>query len=282
MSGRPGEHVDPLAALESLLEVMRRLRDPVAGCPWDREQTFETIAPFTLEEAYEVADAIERRDLRSLRDELGDLLFQIVFHARLAEEQGAFGFGDVAAAVVEKLQRRHPHVFAGAAHATVADRQPDWERLKAAERRARGESGHLGGIARALPALTRARKLGQRAAGVRFDWPSAAAVRDKVTEELSELDAAVAADPGSDHAFEELGDLLFVIANWARHLGHDPEAALRTANAKFERRFAFIERAAAATGESLHTLEAERWEALWQQAKSEEKSGDSSDPRAAR
>lgn len=273
-----GGCAEPMAALASLLEVMRRLRDPVAGCPWDRQQTFETIAPYTLEEAFEVADAIERRDLGALRDELGDLLFQVVFHARLAEEQGAFGFGDVAASIAEKLQRRHPHVFAGVQHATAAEQQADWERLKAAERRTRGESGQLGGIARALPALSRARKLGQRAAAVRFDWPSVAGVREKVAEELSELDAAVAADPGSSHAFEELGDLLFVIANWARHLGHDPEAALRGANAKFERRFAYIERAAAAAGEPLEALDAERWEALWRQAKSLEKPTAPRDP----
>lgn len=270
MNEGPSEPADPLAALRSLLEVMRRLRDPVSGCPWDRQQTFETIAPYTLEEAFEVADAIARRDLLALRDELGDLLFQVVFHARLAEEQGAFGFGDVAAAIAEKLRRRHPHVFAGVQRPTIADQQADWERLKAVERRERGETGRLGGIARSLPALTRARKLGQRAAGARFDWSSLAGVRDKVAEELAELDAAVAADPSSPETFEELGDLLFVIANWARHLGHDPEAALRAANAKFERRFAFIERAAAAAGESLESLDPERWEALWREAKREE------------
>jgi MazG family protein len=272
------ERIDPRVAIASLLEVMRRLRDPVAGCPWDRQQTFATIAPYTLEEAFEVADAIEREDLGALRDELGDLLFQVVFHARLAQEQGAFDFGDVAASIADKLQRRHPHVFAGVRHATAEDQQADWERLKADERRRRGDGGQLGGIARALPALTRARKLGQRAAAVRFDWPAVAGVRDKVAEELAELDAAVAADPGSSHAFEELGDLLFVIANWARHLGHDPEAALRAANAKFERRFGFIERAAAEAGESLEALDAGRWEALWQQAKDSEKDPDRDDP----
>ncbi len=270
----PPVPVDPLAAIDALLEVMRRLRDPQAGCPWDRQQTFESIAPHTLEEAFEVVDAIERRDLAALRDELGDLLWQVVFHARLAEEQGVFAFGDVATAIADKLRRRHPHVFAGTRHATAADQQADWERLKAEERGGRGELGLLGGIARALPALTRACKLGQRAASVRFDWPSVASVRDKVNEELAELDAAVAADPGSAHAFEELGDLLFVIANWARHLGHDPETALRAANSKFERRFAFIERAAAAAGVALEALDAERWEVLWREAKLHEQTRD--------
>lgn len=281
MGQRRTDTMDPLAALDALLEVMRRLRDPIGGCPWDREQTLATVAPFTLEEAFEVVDAIERCDMDALRDELGDLLFQVVFHSRLAEEQGAFGFGDVAGAIVDKLRRRHPHVFGGETAATLAEQRVHWERHKAAERQRRGETGLLGGIARSLPALTRARKLGQRAAAVCFDWPSVAGVRDKVTEELAELDAAVAVAPASRHTFEELGDLLFVIANWARHLGHDPEAALRAANAKFERRFAFIEREAAAAGESLQTLDAERWEALWRRAKSAEKgpaeSGDLSD-----
>jgi MazG family protein len=278
MSETPAEPVDPLDAVACLLEVMRRLRDPVSGCPWDRQQTFETVAPYTLEEAFEVADAIERRDLVALRDELGDLLFQVVFHARLAEERGAFGFGEVAASIAGKLRRRHPHVFAGSTHASEADRRADWERHKAAERHQRGEHGVLGGIARALPALTRAGKLGQRAAAVRFDWPSVAGVRDKVAEELAELDAAVANGAGSSQTFEELGDLLFVIANWSRHLGHDPEAALRAANAKFERRFAFIEQTVAARGESLEQLDAERWEALWQQAKEHERSHSPGEP----
>lgn len=278
MNDAIAESVEPLDALARLLEIMRRLRDPHAGCPWDLQQTFETIAPYTLEEAFEVADAIERHDLAALRDELGDLLFQVVFHARLAEEQGAFGFGEVAASIADKLRRRHPHVFGGNLQASDADRLADWERHKAAERRSRGEHGVLGGIARALPALTRAAKLGRRAAAVRFDWPSVAGVRDKVAEELAELDAAVAERAGSSQAFEELGDLLFVIANWGRHLGHDPEAALRAANAKFERRFAFIEQAVAARGESLEQLDAEGWEALWQQAKQHEKSRPPGEP----
>lgn len=261
------------AALGALLEVMRRLRDPATGCPWDREQTFASIAPYTLEEAFEVADAIERADLAALRDELGDLLFQVVFHARMAEEQGAFDFADVAAGIAGKLQRRHPHVFADARFATAAEQEAAWERLKAEERGAQGEAGVLDGVARALPALTRAQKLGKRAGRVGFDWPGATDVRAKVAEELAETDAAIAVDPASAHSFEELGDLLFVIANWARHLGHDPEAALRAATAKFERRFRHIEAAAAAAGQPLAGLDAAGWEALWQAAKRAEKAG---------
>jgi ATP diphosphatase len=257
--------------IAALLEVMRRLRDPVTGCPWDREQSYATIIPYTLEEAFEVADAVERADLAALRDELGDLLFQVVFLARLAEEQGAFDFDAVAAGIAAKLVRRHPHVFAGASHADAQAQTADWERRKAEERAARGEGGTLAGVARALPALTRAQKIGKRAGRVGFDWPGAADVRDKVAEELAEVDAAVQVDPGSAHTFEELGDLLFVIANWARHLGHDPEAALRAATGKFERRFAHIEAAATAAGEPLESLSAARWEALWQAAKRAER-----------
>ena len=262
---------DAAKALARLLEVMRRLRDPLQGCPWDREQTFATIAPYTLEEAFEVADAIERQDLAALRDELGDLLFQVVFHARLAEEQGAFDFAAVADGIAAKLQRRHPHVFADTRYATADEQSSAWERFKAEERGAQGAAGVLDGVARALPALTRAQKLGKRAGRVGFDWPGAPDVRAKVAEELAELDEAVAADGASAHSFEELGDLLFVIANWARHLGHDPEAALRAATGKFERRFRHIERSAAATGERLEGLDAARWEALWQAAKRAER-----------
>lgn len=258
-------------ALSQLLEVMRRLREPERGCPWDLEQTFETIVPYTLEEAYEVADAIARADLRALRDELGDLLFQVVFHSRLAEEQGAFGFADVAAGIAEKLTRRHPHVFSDASYASAAEQTSAWEQFKAVERGATGARGALDGVARALPALTRAHKLGKRAAGVNFDWPNTSGVRDKVREELAELDEAVQGREGEARMSEELGDLLFVIANWARHLGLDAEAALRSANAKFERRFAFIEAAAGPLGLALPSLTADQWEALWQQAKAAEK-----------
>jgi MazG family protein len=255
----------------ALLEVMRRLRDPRSGCPWDRDQSFATIVPYTLEEAFEVADAVERADLAALRDELGDLLFQVVFLARIAEEQGAFDFDGVAASMAAKLIRRHPHVFAAAQYADANALTAAWEQAKAEERVARGETSTLAGVARSLPALTRAQKIGRRAGRVGFDWPGAPDVRHKVAEELAELDAAAGADPHSAHTFEELGDLLFVIANWARHLGHDSEAALRAATNKFERRFAHVEAAALATGESLEQLSAQRWEALWQAAKRAER-----------
>jgi ATP diphosphatase len=260
-----------VGGIAALLEVMRRLRDPVTGCPWDREQDYASIVPYTLEEAFEVADAIERRDLAALRDELGDLLFQVVFLARIAEEHGAFDFDSVATGIADKLVRRHPHVFAGTAQPDAATQTLAWEQLKAEERAARGEAGVLGGVAKALPALTRAQKIGQRAGRVGFDWPAAADVRNKVSEELAELDAAIALDPASGHSFEELGDLLFVIANWARHLGHDPEAALRAATAKFERRFEHIEAATRQSGERLEALSPQRWEALWQHAKRAER-----------
>lgn len=261
----------PAGGIAALLEVMRRLRDPVAGCPWDREQDYASIVPYTLEEAFEVADAIERRDLAALRDELGDLLFQVVFLARIAEEQGAFDFDAVAAGIADKLVRRHPHVFGDAVQRDAAAQTLAWEQLKAEERAARGDAGVLGGVAKALPALTRAQKIGRRAGRVGFDWPGAADVRTKVSEELAELDAAVAVDPASAHSFEELGDLLFVVANWARHLGHDPEAALRAATAKFERRFGHIEAATQQSGETLPALSPQRWEALWQDAKRAER-----------
>ena len=261
----------PEQAIAKLLEVMRRLREPVRGCPWDLEQTFETIVPYTLEEAYEVADAIARADLGALRSELGDLLFQVVFHARLAEEQGAFDFADVVTGIAGKLTRRHPHVFADASYANAAEQTAAWEQFKADERGAEGVRGTLDGIAQALPALTRAHKLGKRAAGVNFDWPNTDGVRDKVREELAELDEAVVGGEGEARMSEELGDLLFVIANWARHLGLDAEAALRGANAKFERRFAFIEAAALRHGLTLTGLSAEQWESFWREAKDAEK-----------
>jgi nucleoside triphosphate diphosphatase len=255
-----------MRGLLDLLEVMRRLRDPEGGCPWDRQQDFRSIAPYTLEEAFEVADAIERDDPQAIRDELGDLLFQVVFHAQLGSERGWFDFDAVAAGIAGKLVRRHPHVFA--AVAPDADgAAPSWEDLKAQERGASGEAGTLDGVARALPALARAAKLGRRAARVNFDWTTAPQVREKVAEELAELDEAIATDSGGHRVAEELGDLLFAIANWSRHLGHDPEVALRGANAKFERRFRQMEQLAVAQGAALSTLTAEGWERLWQQAK---------------
>jgi MazG family protein len=252
---------------------MARLRDPQRGCPWDREQTFATIAPYTLEEAYEVADAIERGDPRKLRDELGDLLFQVVFHARMAQERGWFDFAAVATAIHDKLVRRHPHVFGATVVADSAEQTRAWEDLKARERAAaveRGaDAGALADIPKALPALVRAAKLGRRAARVGFDWPDAAQVRDKVVEELHEVDAAMATSPTTDApaVVEEVGDLLFSLVNWSRHLKIDPEQALRSANAKFERRFRTMEELAGSRGLALETLSAAEWDALWREAK---------------
>ena len=259
-------------ALARLIALMARLRDPERGCPWDLKQTFATIAPYTIEEAYEVADAIERDDREHLRDELGDLLFQVVFHARMAEERGWFDFAAVAEGIHEKLTRRHPHIFAGA-NLAAEDLVRVWEEQKAQERAARGTHAEavLAGVPRALPALTRAAKLGRRAARVGFDWPEARAVREKVHEELGEVDAALAAvatgSDGAEAVSEELGDLLFSLANWCRHLEVDPEDALRRANAKFERRFARMEALAKVRGLALGALSAEEWDALWNEAK---------------
>src|SRR5215472_11299896 len=255
---------DPPRAMETLLELMARLRDPDRGCPWDLKQTFETIAPYTIEEAYEVADAIERGEHERLRDELGDLLFQVVFHARMAEERGWFDFADVAESIHAKLVRRHSHVFAGAA--IEAQHLPrEWEAQKAREReQAAGELGDrstLAGVPAALPALTRAAKLGRRAARLGFDWPDAAGARAKVGEELGELDAALsgqgAAAPGAGGAVaDELGDLLFAVVNLSRHLNLDGETVLRSANSKFERRFRRMELLAQERGLTLERLSA--------------------------
>jgi nucleoside triphosphate diphosphatase len=256
-------------ALARLLGVMIRLRDPENGCPWDREQTWQSIAPHTIEEAYEVADAVERGDADSVRDELGDLLFQVVFQARIAEEQGLFGFDDVADAISDKLERRHPHVFGNEVVSDAADQTRAWERHKAVEREARGgHSGVLDGVALALPALTRAAKLGRRAAGVGFDWPDPQGVLAKVREELGELEAAVASGEASQ-VREELGDLLFSVAQLGRHLGADPESALREAGGKFERRFRTMEARAAQQGRSLAGIPAGVLEEMWLAAKRE-------------
>jgi nucleoside triphosphate diphosphatase len=261
-----GNHLtDAERALAALLALMARLRDPQHGCPWDRAQSFASIAPYTIEEAYEVADAIARDDHTQLRDELGDLLFQVVFHARMAEERGWFDFAAVAQAIHAKLVRRHPHVFAGAA-IDPAQLGREWEAEKARERaRAGAPDGALAGVPAALPALMRAAKLGRRAARVGFDWSEAAGVRAKVAEELHEMDAALAAGGGA--AAEELGDLLFAVVNWGRHLEIDAEAALRAANVKFERRFRCMERLAGARGLTLERLSAEEWDGLWREAK---------------
>jgi ATP diphosphatase len=218
--------------LERLVAIMRRLRDPQHGCEWDREQTFTTIAPYTIEEAYEVADAIARDDMDALADELGDLQLQVVFHAQMAAEAGAFTLEDVIAHICDKLERRHPHIFGDAKHS------PGWEELKAAERKKSPDDSALAGVVLALPALERAAKLQRRAARVGFDWPNASGPRAKIVEELAELDAE------TDHhrMLDELGDLLFAVVNLSRHLNIEPEAALREANAKFEQRFRSIEK----------------------------------------
>jgi nucleoside triphosphate diphosphatase len=256
-------------SIERLRAIMIALRDPGRGCPWDREQTWASIAPHTVEEAFELADAIEQGDAAKVRDELGDLLFQVVFQARIAEEQGLFGFDDVAAAISDKLERRHPHVFGAATVRSAAEQTIAWEAHKAAEREAAGAGrGVLDGVTLGLPALTRAAKLGKRAAGVGFDWTAATDVMDKLDEELAELRRAMA-DRDAAQANEELGDLLFTIAQLGRHLGADAEGALRAANAKFERRFRHIEATLAAQGRTPQQASPADLEALWAQAKQE-------------
>lgn len=241
-------------SLAGLVEIMRRLRDPANGCEWDKAQTFETIAPYTIEEAYEVADAIAREDLDSLKDELGDLQLQIVYHARMAEEIGAFALDDVMASICAKMIRRHPHIFGDETSS------PGWEALKAAERDDGEDKSALAGVALALPALKRAEKLQRRAARIGFDWPDAAGPRAKIDEELAELDAAATAEERS----AELGDLLFSVVNHARHLDIDPETALREASARFERRFRKVEEI---SDRPLKDMDIEALEELWQRAK---------------
>jgi MazG family protein len=250
---------------------MARLRDPKDGCPWDVEQTFATIAPYTIEEAYEVADAIARSALGELKEELGDLLFQVVFHARMAEEQGAFDFADVAEALVAKMKARHPHVFGDAAARTAEEQTRAWEALKAEERKAKGAGSVLGDVPLALPALMRAEKLTRRAGRIGFDWPGPEPVLEKLQEELGELDEARRAGDSTTIA-EEMGDVLFVVANLARKLGVDPEDALRQANAKFVRRFEHIERALAEAGKTGVRPLAEL-DPLWEAAKEAERGG---------
>jgi ATP diphosphatase len=251
---------------------MAALRDPVSGCPWDRVQRFATIAPYTIEEAYEVADAIAREDFADLPDELGDLLFQVVYHARLGEEEGRFAFADIARAIADKMIRRHPHVFADAAVRDAAVQSLAWEAHKSAERGARAETGTLAGVPVGLPALTRAHKLTARAARVGFDWPDAAAVLDKLEEEAAELRAEL---PGADPArlADELGDLLFVLANLARKLGLDPEECLRGANRKFAARFTAMERRVAREDRTLDELDLPAMEVEWQAVKAAERGG---------
>lgn len=256
-------------AIESLLVVMRQLRDPERGCPWDVEQSFSTIAPYTIEEAYEVAGAIEDEDWTALRSELGDLLLQVVFHARMAEEAHRFDFGDVVAGIVAKMIRRHPHVFGDEAGIkTAADQTLAWEEHKRRERMS-GANGLLADVPRALPALLRALKLQKRAASVGFDWDCAPRVVEKIAEEAREIADAQAAGADNAKLEEEIGDLLFAVANLARHLRLDPEAALRRTNAKFIRRFEFIEQTLAARGKTPATASLEEMEEIWQAAKSQ-------------
>ncbi len=256
-------------ALVRLLEIMRRLRAPDGGCPWDLEQDFASIAPYTIEEAYEVAEAIARGGPKDIEAELGDLLFQVVFHAQMGAERGWFEFASVADAISSKLTARHPHVFGDAKVASVAEQNRAWEEHKARERAVRADSAasELNDVPLALPALARAAKLGKRAARVGFDWPDPAGVRAKIEEELRETDAATD-DAGRA---EELGDLLFAVANWSRHLKVDAEEALRLANAKFERRFRAMEQLSRQRSLELAGLDAAAWDSLWSEVKQREK-----------
>lgn len=256
-------------AITRLLAVMAALRNPVSGCPWDREQDFISIAPYTVEEAYEVTDAIMKNDPAALRDELGDLLFQIVYHAQMAAERGWFDFEAVAVGITEKMIRRHPHVFAGADARDAEQQAAGWAMDKSRERAARAETGVLDGIATTLPALLRAKKLTTRAARVGFDWPDAQAVLDKLDEEIAELRAELA-DRNRDRIEDELGDIFFVLANLARKLGCDGEASLARANEKFERRFRAVETALTAAGTTPDQAGLDEMERLWQAIKASE------------
>ena len=269
---RPAPPAD-LRPIDRLLAIMARLRDPGDGCPWDLEQTFATIAPYTVEEAYEVADAIERNDLAHLKEELGDLLLQVVFHARMAEEQGAFGFEDVARAINDKMVRRHPHVFGDESYESLAHQKQGWEELKAAERATKGNgkaASLLDDVPVGLPGLTRAVKLSKRAAGVGFVWPTVQDVVVKLHEEVGEMLAEIEAGD-LDKARDEIGDVLFVVANLARTLEVDPEDAVRATNAKFVRRFGYVERRLAERGKTPDQSDLAEMEALWDEAKAAER-----------
>ena len=268
--------------ISRLIEIMAALRTPVTGCPWDLEQSFETIIPYTIEEAYEVADAVERHDMDDLREELGDLLLQVVFHARMAEEAGAFAFGDVVEAVTTKMIRRHPHVFARSDADTPGAVKLQWDAIKAEEKRERAErralsgttdiakSGFLGAVHRAQPALSEAVKLQQQAARVGFDWSEPGPILDKIEEEVAELREALAAGQ-PEKVSDELGDLIFALVNIGRHVDAEPEQALRGTNAKFRHRFSYIETSLDAAGENLRDASLERMEALWQEAKGQKR-----------
>ncbi len=267
----PDPVLKPGGGVARLLEIMRRLRDPESGCPWDIEQDFASIAPYTIEEAYEVADAIERRDWGDLESELGDLLLQVVYHARMGEEQGLFDFHSIAEGIAEKMVARHPHVFGSESREKSAAQQTrDWEAIKAAERAGRAQKGVLAGVAKNLPALTRAEKLQKRAARVGFDWDDPKAVLAKLAEESAELVEA-REKLTQDQVEEEMGDLLFVMANLARHLGVDPEQALRRTNAKFERRFNAVEENLQASGKPIEEATLAEMDALWNAERARDK-----------
>lgn len=264
------ETAAPQSPIDELLEIMARLRNPVGGCPWDLEQSFASIAPYTIEEAYEVADAIARDDMKSLREELGDLLMQVVFHSQMAREAGLFCFNDVVKSINRKMIERHPHVFGEAEVKTAAAQTDNWEKLKVKERAEKGDARVLDGVALGLPALMRSQKLQTRAARVGFDWPDITPVYKAVDEEMAELKEA--ADSGDiRHTEEEFGDVLFSLCNLARHLKIDSETALRNANQKFERRFRHAEDTAILQGKSLSEYSSEELEVLWDQAKAEER-----------
>ena len=270
----------PSRDIQRLLDIMAALRHRETGCPWDIEQTYSTIAPYTIEEAYEVVDAIERGDLTDLKDELGDLLLQVVFHARMAEEEGRFAFGDVVEAITSKMIRRHPHVFGNARGLSSDEVKGLWASIKAEEKRQRAQAraaqglppepeakGHLAGVPTSLPGLTRAVKLQAKASTVGFDWNDARLVLAKIREEADEIEAALNANASQEEVAGEVGDLLFAVANLARHLDADPEAALRKTNAKFERRFAYIEAELAKRGRGLNDATLDEMDALWNEAK---------------
>ena len=249
-------------SIDTLLEIMRDLRDPETGCPWDREQSFQTIAPYTIEEAYEVVDAIEREDYKALQGELGDLLLQVIFHSRIAEEESLFNFQDVVSSIVEKMIRRHPHVFAD------QDEQPDWEEGKRLERLEKpGQESLLSDIAQNLPATKLAVKIQKRVATVGFDWPSIEPVFDKIEEEMDEVKAEIASNGGQQRLFDEVGDLMFACINLARKLNVDPEAALRATSQRFKWRFTWIEQQAQNQGRSVDDMSLDEMEALWRKAK---------------
>lgn len=266
---RPEVETEALAQLDRIIDIMRRLRDPETGCPWDVEQDFSTIAPYTIEEAYEVADAVQREDTDDIRDELGDLLLQVIFQSRIAEEAGLFTLADVARSISDKMIDRHPHVFGDEDRPQIEEQSGRWEAIKAAERAKRGKTGVLDDIAAGLPPMLRALKLQKRAARVGFDWTRMDDIIDKLHEETAELRSEVARDKvDQDRVIDEVGDVLFVAVNLARRAGVNPETALMGCNSKFEQRFRYIEKESEKNGNSIHDLTLDEMESLWQEAKS--------------